>query len=264
MRSKLATLCLGLVVLAAACGGGGGDDNGTEGGSGGDNPSASESAGGPVKTPSVKAAPSGEVNRPKAGAYVYDYSSESTNAATPDSPARTSSPDAELSSKVSYDGDEMTVEEQTTEGPAVATVVRRWSDDGMVELSFKTKAGGGSAGCEFSTPLEMLRIPIKTESFGVKKFVGKGNSCDGQRTVTVGEKATTKDADGATWSVWKVVVENQVRSSVGLTTKSTVTNWFSPDLGKEIRISSVVESINSANAVQARGETTSVLKTYPA
>ena len=260
MRTRFAALCLGALVLFAGCGDAG-DDTGE--------PPARTQEGGPdgaddaAGTPRVSRAAEGEVNRPGEGRYVYSYESESTNAATPTASPRRSSPDAELTSTVSHDGDVVVTQEKSSEGPAVATSRWRWDDDKVVELSFETKAGtGAGAGCEFETPIEVLHLPIKEEKFETQEFDGTGTSCDGERTVEVEAQEDTEDANGTRWSTWRIRVETQVRSS-GVTNRSTIIRWFSPDLGKDVRTETTSELLNPDGDVSARGESTSVLKTYP-
>lgn len=249
---KKAVCALAFVGLFAACAG----DEGPE-------VAATDRADRTATSPDVKEAKAGTVNVPKEGTYTYEYESESSNAATPDATPRRSSPDAELSSEVSVDGDLVTIADKTTEGPAVATVKRRYGDDGIVELSFELEAGDSSSGCVFSKPIEVLPIPLETGNADAQPFAGRGNACEGERTVEVGDREKVEDADGVTWDTWKVTTTNVLRTDVGLTSRSTLTTWLSPDLGKEIRMSSVVEVQNAQGQTQQRGETLSVLKSHP-
>ncbi len=259
MRTKLAALCLGTLALFSACADAGNDTAGPEGEDGDPDATATAAARG---TPAVERAAEGEVNRPKEGEYVYSYESESTNAATPTASPRRSSPDAELISAVNEDGDVTTTNEKTTEGAATASSQWRWSDDRVVELSFETKTSQGSAGCKFDTPIEVLRLPIKKEKYDTQEFDGSGTSCDGQRTITIEDTEDTKDDGGTTWSTWRIRIETEVRAT-GVTNRSTIIRWFSPDLGKDIRTETTSELVNASGGVSARGESTSVLKTYP-
>ena len=264
MRSKLAALCLALVIAATGCATNG-DDVGTEA-------DPTERAR-PEVTPGADASPgdgdgdggdeqTDDVNRPREGTYVYDYASESTNASTPTASPRRAAEEAELTSKVSHDGDVITTEEKSSEGPAVATSRWRWSDDGAVELSFETKTQQATSGCRFEKPIEMLRIPIKAEKFEKQSFDGTGTSCNGERTVTVERMEDVEDEEGKTWPTWRMVIETSVRGQ-GLTNRSTVVRWFSPELGKDIKIETTSELVNASGSVSARGESTSVLKAYP-
>lgn len=263
MRSKLVRLFLGLALLAAAaCGGGGGTDDDVDDGNNGD-PSASAAADGPVKTPKVKAAAAGEVNRPKAGVYEYDFASQSTNAATPDATPKRSNPGAELRSTVSYDGDDTVTADKTSEVDATSTVVHRFSEDGVFEVSFKLQTEQGSGGCTYSEPIEILSIPIEKTTLPKQKYEGRGASCGGERTITIERQTTVKDAAGTTWKVWLIRVDTQ-GTSAGLTKKTVDMRWFSPDLGKDVKYEQTNDYINEAGAVAAHSEANSLLKAYPA
>jgi len=243
-----------LVLLYASCGDTGGTSQATD--DAGATPARATPAG-------VKAAKEGTVNLPKEGTYVYDYESERRNAATPNATPQRSSSDAELSSKVTVNRDVVTIADQTTEGPAVATVKRRHADDGVYELSFETRAPQGTPGCTFENPIKILPIPLKEEALDSQSFEGDGTSCDGERKVTIEGPEDVKDADGAAWSTWRIVMVNTVRTTSGLSSRSTLTLWFSPDLGKEVKAESVAETLDADGQVAARGESTQLLKSYP-
>jgi hypothetical protein len=258
---KKALTAIALVLLVGACGGGGGDDPGSADGTDAPQaPGATERAQTDEGRPDdVKAAPDDTINRPVAGSYVYTYETEVTQ---PSKTPRRSTPDAELTSKVTMDGDTATIAEQSTEGSAIATVKRRYTDEGILELSFETKTEQGSTGCTLSEPLTVVPLPLEKVELEPEPIEGEGTSCEGERTVSVGDAEDVEDASGNTWSTRKVKIENVVRS-VGLTSLSTLTLWFSPDLGREVKTSSVAENINSEGGVVIRGETTTLLKSYP-
>lgn len=250
MRPKVAALCMGAVLLAVACG------NADR------TPSPQATTPGAVRTPEVSPAEPGRVNVPAEGAYVYDYESQATNAATPEATPRRSSLGAELTSEVSLADDVVTIAQQTTEGPAVATTQNRYDEDGVYELSYETRAGDAASGCEFSTPIRTVPVPLEETELDAQPFDGTGAGCDGERTVVVQGEEDVRDAEGVTWSTWRIEVTNIVRST-GLTSQSTLTRWFSADLGTDIRTSSVVESIDPEGRVTTRGETSTVLKSHP-
>jgi hypothetical protein len=263
MRSKLLALFIGLALLAAAaCGDGGSTDDGVADGNNG-GPSASAPADGPVKTPKVKAAAASGVNRPKEGVYEYEFASQSTNASTPDATPKRSSPDAELRSTVSYEGDDTVTADKTSEVDATSTVVHRFTDDAVLEISFKLETEQGSGGCTYSEPIEILPIPIEKTTIPKQTYEGRGASCGGERTIAIERQTTVKDAAGTTWKVWLIRVDTQ-GTSAGLTKKTVDMRWFSPDLGKDIRYEQSNDYINEAGAVAAHSEASSLLKAYPA
>jgi hypothetical protein len=258
MRRMLPAVCIGLSLLVA-CGGGGTADQA-------DRTTSEATAKAPEldATPpaDVKAAAEGKVNRPTEGRYLYTLSSSTTNAATPDSPARTSSPDAEFQSTITYDGDVVITQDRIKDSSGVATVKRRWTDDAIEELSFETKTDRGSGGCTFDEPAVVLSIPVKTGKLPAVTFEGEGTNCNGSRKISVERQEDAIDASGSAWPTWRIRAETVVKST-GLTNKSTNTQWFSPDLGKEVRATSVSEYINPSGGVAARAESEILLKTYP-
>lgn len=256
---KKVLVAVALVVATAGCGNGDGGGNGANG-----TPDAARPTGdGAVTTPGVRAAPQGRVNLPAEGTYRYEYTAESTNNTLPDATPQRADDDARLTSEVTVEGEVVTISDETTEGPAVATVNRRLAEDGVYDLSFETTSPRGTAGCTFDEPVQILPIPLEEREFEPQPFAGDGASCDGERKVTVEGAEDIQDAQGTTWSTWKVVMENTVRSNVGLSSTSTLTAWFSPDLGKEIKIESVAETIDPEGQVAARGESSQLLSRYP-
>jgi hypothetical protein len=269
MRSKLAVLCLGLLCFGAGCATDG-DDARTR--------QAQETDGAePDATNGAAASPEAdengdengerveapaEVNRPREGTYVYSYASESTNASAPNATPQRAPEGAELTSKVTQDGDIITTEEKASTGPAVATARWRWSDDRAVELSHETKSPRGTAGCRFEEPIEMLHFPMKVEEFETQNLDGEGTSCNGTRDVAVEGTEEVEDEDGKAWPTWRVRYESQARG-MGFTNRTTVVRWFSPELGKDVKTETTSELIDESDKVTQRGESTSVLKAYP-
>jgi hypothetical protein len=256
MRSKLALLCFGLVVVASACNQAdddGGDATSTR------RPAASQPA--PGGTPDVTRAPEGKINRPRAGTYVYAYETAVTRpGASPSVAPQTSEPAAELESTVEFEGDVSSTADRSTEGSAVSTLRQRWEDDRVVDLSTELESDAGTSGCEYAMPLESIRIPIEAGALPTQTIGGEGTACSGQRTVTVEERETVADENGVRWSTWRIRVETR---TPGTTTTKTDTHWFSPDLGKDVRVRGVTELSNAQGQVQTRAEQTSVLKSYP-
>lgn len=262
MKKALGTAVLLLAFLAVACNGGDRTTGVREPGETRRDGDAATT--GDTELPEgIDEAPEDGLNVPKAGDYVYDYESRVTNNATPDATPRRSAPDAELTSTVTVDGDVVAIAEKTTEGDAVATVERRFDDDAIVELSFETKTPQGRSGCDLSDPITVAPIPLEADELDTQRFEGDGQACDGERTVAVEGRENVEDADGVTWSTWRIVTENVVRSEFGVTARNELTMWLSPDLGKEIRTRGVVENVDAEGEVVARGETETVLKSYP-
>lgn len=260
--SAILAVVLALALAAGACSDGG--DGATPTTSGTAASPGNRAPTGEGKPDDVPVAPEDGANRPEEGTYLYRYESEVTNASTPDATPRRSKDDAVLTSEVTVDGEVVTIAERTTEGKAVATVVRRYTDEAIVEESFETEAPQGSSGCDLSDPITVIPFPLEATDVPTERFSGEGSSCDGERTVEVIGQEEVTDAEGRAWSTWKIVTENVVRSGVGVTSRSELTTWFSPALGKEIKSESVVESINAEGQVGARGETSTLLVSYPA
>jgi hypothetical protein len=262
MKTNVTAACL-LLFLAAACGGRGGGD-----GDGGPNASApaSVSANAPevdaTAPEDVKQAPADGVNRPVEGTYLYTFKSETINAATPDAPPRTSPPDAEWQSTISYDGDEVVTKDKTSEGSAVSTVRRTWDDDAVREVSFGTTTDQGTGDCTFDEPVVVLKLPIEEGKLPTQELKGEGVNCNGERTITVEQRDDATDATGHIWPAWRIKVATTVEAT-GLTKTSTDTRWFSPDLGKDIRVKGVAEYVNPSGGVSARATSEIVLKRYP-
>jgi hypothetical protein len=243
------------------CGSRGGTDGTADGAPGG-----GSQAGAPeidaVIPEGVKEAPEGGVNKPVEGEYRYRHTSETINAATPDAPPRTSSPDAEWQSTISYDGDVVVTADKISTGSAVSTVKSTWDDDAVREISFETKTDRGTGGCTFDEPVIVLSLPIEEGKLPEQDLEGDGTNCSGTRTIAVERREDTTDANGHTWPTWRIKVTTTVEAT-GLTKTSTDTRWFSPDLGKDVRLKGVTEFVNPSGGVAARATNEIVLKRYP-
>ena len=260
--TKLTTSCvLAVLLLASACGSRGNDGQGP-----GATPVATVQGNAPELDATipedVEEAPEGGVNRPLEGTYLYTLRSETENAATPDAPVRTSAPDSEWRSTISYDGDEVVQKDKISEGSAVSTVRRIWDDDAVREVSFGTTTDQGTGECTFDEPIVVLSLPIEEGKLPTHDFEGEGVNCNGERTITVEQRDDATDATGHVWPTWRIKVTTTVEAT-GLTKTSTDTRWFSPDLGKDIHVKGLTEYVNPSGGVAARAKTEIVLKRYP-
>jgi hypothetical protein len=264
MKTKLTVaFALAVLLFASACG-----SRGDDGGTGANASPGGITEGGAPEIDAtipddVEEAPEGGLNRPAEGTYVYALKSETENAATADAPVRTSAPDAEWQSTISYEGDDEIVQkDKISEGSAVSTVRRIWGDDGVREVSFGTTTDQGTGDCTFTEPIVVLEIPIEEGKLPTHEFEGEGVNCNGERTITVEQRDDATDANGHVWPAWRIKVTTVVKAT-GLTKTSTDTRWFSPDLGKDIRVNGVTEYVNPSGGVAARATTEILLKRYP-
>lgn len=259
MKTRSVAAAVLSVVLLAACGGGSDVGDLRE-------PGETSAAGrddAAVRTPDVDAAPEGGVNRPREGTYTYTYESRQTNASTPDAAPRRSKANATYTSKVSRDGDVYTFADSSSEGPAVATRKQRWEDDRVLEVSSEITTDDQQAGCTYSEPIEVLRIPLKEEKFPPQELEGSGTNCNGTRTLAVEGREDVLDDAGLTWSTWRITSETVIKTDVGLTQRSTDTRWFSPDLGKDVKLEGTTEYIDPDGKVTVRAEQSVLLTSFP-
>lgn len=259
MKIRLLAVAGLFSLLLAACGGGSDDGDVRAPGE----TSSARDGDEAVRTPDVDAAPEGGVNRPREGTYAYAYESRQTNTATPDATPRRSKPNATFTSKVSRDGDVYTFADNSSEGPAVATRRQRWEDDRVLEVSSEITANDKKAGCTYSEPIEVLRIPLKKEKLEPQELRGSGTNCNGTRTIAFEEREDVLDDAGLTWSTWRITSETVIKTDVGLTQRSTDTRWFSPDLGKEVKLEGVTEYIDPDGKVTVRAEQSVLLTSFP-
>jgi hypothetical protein len=224
-------------------------------------PGAATSAPGAPAAPGTASKPApaaqGGVNTPKDGRYVYDYRGESTSPFNPGGPQKF---EGELTTEVSHQGNVYQREQTTSVQPGRTTTRSRWEADRIVLLYIKFETQGGDFSCEFDPPLLIAKIPIKPETFPTQSFKGKGNACNGKLDITVVGKEPAKDTSGRAWSTWRVHVRTQTTTDQG-TQSSDQTQWFSPDLGIEIR--SQGSFSGQFGAAKFEGNDTAVLKRHP-
>jgi hypothetical protein len=206
----------------------------------------------------VPPAAEGQVNRPKAGRYVYDISGESTS---PFAPGPQKFPSgSQLTTRITHSGNTNT-DETTSSAQAGRVVAKtRWESARVLLLSYTVEQSGQTLSCTFNPPLEIIHIPIKAETFPSQNLSGQGNACGGTLRITVEGQENVKDATGKTWSTWRVKVRQEVKNNQ-LNTTADETRWFSPDLGVQVRSQS--NQSGSFSGANFSSKTTSVLRSYP-
>lgn len=260
---KLVIALSACALLAGACGGKNSPSASSSSEPSASSSSGSSASGGKAKLPTgVKKAPTGKINAPANGEYSYEYSTEDTNAATPQATPRRSKPDAQLHRTVSRDGDVIETADQSTEGPAVATIRQKLESDGLFDLGAKIVAGKNQSSCDYESPLLNIRFPLKAGSYPKQAFTGKGNSCAGERTIKVVGKEVVKDANGLAWSTWRIEIDTTVRGT-GLTKVNHDTRWYSPDLGEDIKFDGSAKYINAQGGTSLTATQHSLLLAYP-
>jgi hypothetical protein len=265
MRKALIAVVL-ILTLGGCADDGGGSGNGAGNGNGADATDDARSTDGADDggaAPKVKAAEPGTVNEPIAGSYRYEYTSERTDMTRPDATPQRSDDDAELRRRVSISDDVVTVADQTTEGSAVATVERRHADDGVYELSTELETNDGSAACTYDEPILILPVPPEDREIDPQSLQGEGSICNGERIVTVEGPEDVQDADGTTWTTWKVTMATEIRSQTGVSSRNSLTAWIAPDLGLEVKVESVAEALDGEGDVAVRGESSQLLTSHP-
>ena len=206
----------------------------------------------------VPQATAGQVNRPKAGRYVYDLSGEGKGPFDP-SPRPIPS-GAQTTTRISRNGDINTDETTSSQEAGRIVAKTRWEPSKVSLISYTLESSGRTFACTFNPPVVILNIPIKAETFPTQNLNGEGNACGGTLDITVEGKENVKDATGRTWSTWRVKVRQQVKNTQ-LETMMDDTRWVSPDLGTTIRTQS--NQNGSSQGVTFSSKTTSVLRSHP-
>jgi hypothetical protein len=182
----------------------------------------------------VPKAAEGQINRPKAGRYVYDLTGEQTNPLNPSAPPEKFAPGAQTTLQTSHQGNVTTDESTSSEQAGRAVYKSRWESTKVSLLSINLESQAGSLNCTFDPPLVIVHIPIKPEKFPTQSLKGSGNACNGKVDITVEGRENVKDATGRSWSTWRVKVRQEVKTDQ-LTTVGDEIRWFSPDLGTQVR-----------------------------
>jgi hypothetical protein len=252
---KITALAISIVFVAVACGG-----NKT-------GPRATATSGpslAPIETltpanaPRPKASAAPTVKRPRDGKYVYSFSGQIVDTADPQAtPRRVSG--AQRTHTIKNNGD-ITKQTETSTISTATTITRtRWEPNRVIELSVVTKFQGSSSGCIFNPPIDVLHMPIRVETFPARQLKGSGSTCGGDYELTVNGPETVNDATGRSWATWKITIRTHAKSA---NTDATETRWFSPELGKEIRIEGVTQQ-DTSNGQRVRAESVNILKSYP-
>ena len=223
---------------------------------------ASAAPGGAGAAATAKPASQGGVNTPKDGRYVYRYKGEQTDPFNP-----TAGPqqfDGELTVESSHSGNVYTAEQTNTESPGRVTTRTRWEPTRILLLSFKTETAGGDFNCTYDPPILIAKVPFHPEKFPTQNTKGSGNACDGKFDINVERMETVKDATGRSWSTWRVHVVFTVGNEQFTNTTDQI-QWFSPDLGLEIRTqeTSKGEVRTPGGSQKFGGTSNSVLKSHP-
>lgn len=223
-------------------------------------PGAAAAPGGAAPTQTTKPAAEGGVNTPKDGRYVYEYKGQSSNPFNPGAPPQDF--DGELTSEYTHSGNVYTRETTNSEQPGRQTTRSRWEPAQILLLSIKIETAGGDFNCTYDPPLVIAKIPIKPEKFPTQHFEGEGNACNGKLDITVERQENVTDATGRSWPTWRVLVDLEVGNEQ-FTNRSRQTQWFSPDLGIEVRTDGTSETEVRSPPGKFTGNATTVLKSHP-
>ena len=220
----------------------------------GDDPAATDGAQGersPVggQTAGRGGRPGGQgVNRPKDGTYTYEFTSESTNAARATATPSHAPPDAEFTSKVSYDGERRHRRTGRRWDQSVTTVKHRGTTTRVVELSFSAKTTAApKARCNFDEPIDRPAASRSRKGKLPTAVVRRGEGVNCNRTSGRHRRRRSDDSttpNGVAWPTWRIKIETITASRRAHRRPSTSTRWFSPDLGKDVRVRGDHEYIN--------------------
>ncbi|HVL81376.1 MAG TPA: hypothetical protein VM840_07285 [Actinomycetota bacterium] len=203
-----------------------------DGSPGGSPDGASPRPGAPTPTPQpVPQAQPGTSNRPRLGDYTYDLSGATTS---PIDPAGRSYPEGSTQRViVQADGDVYSAHTPGVGAAASSSTTRvRWSGDGVRLLSMRLDIAGRGYECTYDPPIQILRFPIRAESYPAQ--TGRGRDCE----TTVEIRLTGREdvsVPSGTWSSWRIETKVDYRFGTQLQGTATGTNWYSPDLGFEVR-----------------------------
>lgn len=213
----------------------------------------------------VQPAPEGSINRPRPGTYVYDLDGKSSDPLNPAAPPEDYAGDAEATVKIGQSGDINSAEASNTESPGVVTIRTKWEPSRILLVSLKTETPLGEINCVFDPPIEIAHIPPKVETFPTQNWKCSGEDGEGKTDIQFVGKETVDDANGKSWSTWKVMTKTQ-STSPDFSISQEDTRWVSPDLGIEIRSdgkSSGSFKTQAGTTQNFSSESRTVLKKHP-
>jgi hypothetical protein len=209
-----------------------------------------------------KPAAQGGVNLPKDGKYLYTLEGESTDPTNPSAAPRPYK--GTLTKQYSHSGNVVTEEQTTDQSPGRQTQRTRWESDKIVLLSVKVDSPQGTFSCAFDPPLLVAHLPLHPETIPTQHFKGSGNACTGTLDVQVIRKEAVKDANGKSWSAWRIHIKTSTKSGQ-FSLAADGTRWQAPEIGVDVRnVGSSSGQIGTGpTAPKFRGTATAALKTYP-
>lgn len=241
----------------AADDGGDAVEPGTQTDEGGDQPESTQA-------PAEPQGSSG-VNPPSDGTYVYDLEGSSTDPFNPAGPPREFADDAEATVDVTHSGDVYTSETTNSESPGVSTTKTKWESSRVLLLSLKTETGGGDFGCVFDPPIVATKLPPAPEAYATQEWQCKDSEGSGSTDITIVGQEDVTDANGKTWSTWKVETHTVFDFGQASGVQDD-TRWVAPELGMDVRSEGSSEGEFELGAGQTQpftSESRTVLKRHP-
>lgn len=209
---------------------------------GGSSRGGNEDANGPSRTPSsAQENPPTEVKRPRPGEYVYEIVGVGATII----PSGTV-----INERLSASGDGYTVDITNSRNDNRQQVRLRWGSDRVVQLTNEVVRDGERITCNYQPPRVLLHNPLKAEEYPAQTYTS--TTCEQKIEVTVVERTSVKDKKGKSWDVWMMIVR---RTATGR--RDEETHWFSPELGRDIRIETATETQDDYN------QTAQILSSYP-
>lgn len=245
-RRSLASLLLVVLLLFGACGSGEdpfatGDDP-TDAADASGAPDGGQNGDGPSRTPSrAQDNPPTEVKRPRPGEYVYEIVGVGATIV----PSGTV-----IKERLSASGDAYTVDITNSRNDNSQQLKLRWESSRVVQLTNDFVKDGERITCNYNPPRVLLHNPLRAEEYPAQHYTS--TTCEQTIEVTVIERTSTKDKKGKSWDAWMIAV---TRNATGR--RDEETHWFSPELGRDIRIETATETQDDYN------QTAQILSSYP-
>ena len=241
--ARVASLLLVTSLVGGACGSTddpfGSEDTPTDAGRASGEPNGVN----PSRSPNLEQDdPPSEVKRPRPGEYVYEIVGVGATIV----PSGTV-----IKENLSASGDAYTVDVTNSRNDNRRQIRLRWGSDQVLQLTNDTVVDGERRTCNYNPPLVVLRNPVRAEEYPAQRY--SSTTCEREIEVNVIERTSTKDKKGKAWDVWMILVR---RDSSGR--KDEETHWFSPELGRDIRIETATETQDDYN------QTAQILSSYPA